>query len=248
MQDDLTHTMVHDLRNPLTGISIALQLLDDKLSEFVSPAQHRLFEIANNSTEKMISLVNAILDLSRLEQGHMPVNPSRTSIQELVTETMRQQSPLAADKGVQLLNHIDPALPPALADEELVGRILQNLVGNAIKFTPSGGSISIRAHTSFEDTAARGSTAPEQESLCISVTDTGPGIPPELQDRLFEKFVVGEHEARGSGLGLAFCKLAVEAHGGRIWVENQLGQGASIAFTLPVSEEADYDDIADEYV
>jgi NtrC-family two-component system sensor histidine kinase KinB len=238
MRDDLTHTMVHDLRNPLTGISVALQLLDAKLANVITPAQHRLFEIAANSTQKMIDLVNAILDLSRLERGQMPLNPAAVALADIVAETFRLQSPLSVDRNLELESRVAQTLPLVWADPGLISRVLQNLVGNAIKFTPAGGSVRVMAQ-------AHGGTMPSRERdtdterpyIQVSVTDTGPGIPPELKDKLFQKFVVGEQKERGSGLGLAFCKLAVEAHGGRIWVESELGHGATFVFTLPLAND-----------
>ena len=237
MREDLTHTMVHDLRNPLTGISTALQLLDAKLTELITPAQHRLFEIATNSTQKMVDLVNSILDLSRLEKGRMPLDPEPVSLPDVLAETLRLQSPLSLAKKLRMTTEVAPMLPLAWADGELIARVLQNLIGNAIKFTPAGGTITVAA--SLFDGAA----SEDDLWLRLSVTDSGPGVPPELQDKLFEKFVVGEQQERGSGLGLAFCKLAVQAHGGEIWVESEPGQGASFVFTLPGFDEADMESV-----
>jgi PAS domain S-box-containing protein len=239
MREDLTHTMVHDLRNPLTGISTALQLLDSKLEGTITPAQHRLFEIAANSTQKMVDLVNSILDLSRLEKGRMPLDPEPVSLPDILAETLRLQSPLSSAKKLQMNTVVAPTLPLAWADGELVARVLQNLIGNAIKFTPAGGTITIAARQ-YDEAVAEGRHTKEEEPLLhISVTDSGPGVPPELRDKLFQKFVVGEQQERGSGIGLAFCKLAVEAHGGQIWVEGEPGQGASFIFTLPGFDEGE---------
>jgi signal transduction histidine kinase len=240
MRDDLTHTMVHDLRNPLTGISVALQLLDSKLAEVISPAQHRLFEIADESIQRMLELVNSILDVSQLEGGRMPASPAPISLEELVAGTVRLQSPLCVARDLELRYDIPPGLPPAWADAELVSRVLQNLVGNAVKFTPTGGKVWVTAEL-CSDGKGVGERAESGLTpyLRVSVADNGPGIPPELQSRLFQKFVVGEHRERGSGLGLAFCRLAVEAHGGRIWVESEPGKGTTMAFTLPVANEGD---------
>ena len=240
MREDLTHTMVHDLRNPLTGISTALQLLDSKLVQVITPAQHRLFEIATNSTQKMVDLVNSILDLSRLEKGKMPLNRAPLLLPDLFAETLRLQSPLYSAKRLQMESVASPTLPLAFADAELIERVLQNIVGNAIKFTPDGGTITIQAQEwAAEASSAQGAQDVPCSFLRVSVTDSGPGVPLELRDKLFEKFVVGEQQQRGSGLGLAFCKLAVQAHGGDIWIEGEPGQGATFVFTLPVFREGD---------
>jgi PAS domain S-box-containing protein len=241
MRDDLTHTMVHDLRNPLTGVSTALKLLDRKLQEVLTPAQHRLLEIAESSAQKMVDLVSAILDVSQLESGRMPVNPVPVSLFDLVEETVDMQSPLATAHDLDLTTDVQAGLPFAWADAELVGRVLQNLVGNAIKFTPPGGRIVVRAQECEQEIQGI-----PFSFLCVSVEDTGTGISRELQDNLFQKFVVGGQEESGSGLGLAFCKLAVEAHGGRIWVESEPGKGAIFTFTLPIAAEEDVERVLQE--
>ena len=240
MRDDLTHTMVHDLRNPLTGISTALLLLDRKLEALLSPAQHRLLEIASRSTERMVELVNAILDVSRLESERMPLNPAPVSLTSLVADTLRMQSPLATAGHLRVAGDVPDDLPLIWADAELIGRVLQNLVGNAIKFTPRGGQVRVvarQSHGQLGEGESFGST--DASYISVSVVDNGPGIPLDLQGKLFQKFVVGEQEKRGSGLGLALCKLAVEAHGGRIWVESEMGQGTTFTFTLPVAHPQD---------
>jgi PAS domain S-box-containing protein len=241
MRDDLTHTMVHDLRNPLTGISTALKLLDRKLRGVLTPAQHRLLEIADGSAQKMVDLVSAILDVSRLESGRMPINPVPVSLPELIEEIIGMQSPLALAQDLDLVAHTQGDMPLAWADRELVGRVLQNLIGNAIKFTLPGGRVVVRAQECEQEMQGI-----PFSFLCVSVEDTGTGVPLELQDNLFQKFVVGAQGASGSGLGLAFCKLAVEAHGGRIWVDSEPGQGATFTFTLPIAAEEDVERVLQE--
>jgi PAS domain S-box-containing protein len=237
MRDDLTHTMVHDLRSPLTGVSVSLQFLTGKRADNLSPSQRRMLNIAREGTEKMIELVDNILDVSRLESGRMPLQRTSVSLADLVAETLRAQSPLAAEKGQRLESDAPPALPPAWADRELIGRVLQNLVGNAIKFTATGGMVKAVVRQGNQED-------PEPSHLYVSVSDNGPGIPAGLQNRLFQKFVTGEREGSGSGLGLAFCRLVAEAHGGRIWVESEPGQETTFTFALPVAQESDSQDRA----
>jgi signal transduction histidine kinase len=182
-----------------------------------------VIEIANESTQKMVGLVNSIMDVSRLESGRMPIKYVQTHLGDLVAKTLQAQGPLAADKGLRLEGDVPPTLPPAWADVDLIGRVLQNLVGNAIKFTPPGGVVRVTARVGERDSLP---------VLLVSVSDTGLGIPSEIRGQLFQKFVSGRQEERGSGLGLAFCKLAIEAHGEHISVESTLGQGTTFTFSL----------------
>ncbi len=224
MRDNLVHTMVHDLRNPLTVISGTLTFLNESVVDVLSPSQRQLWGIAHNSTEGMLQLVNAILEMSRLESREMPLEHTLISLADLATDVLYSQLPLATEKSLHLENDVPADLPLAWADAGLIKRVLQNLVGNAVKFTPAGGVIRVTASADASD----------QSRLLVSVTDTGSGIPPEMQDRLFQKFVTGPHEGRGSGLGLAFCKMVVEAHGERIWLESTSESNTTFTFSLPL--------------
>ncbi len=231
MRDDLTNTMVHDLRNPLTAISGALQMMR-LIGRDLSPEQRNFLGIASNRTDKMMDLINDILAVSQLESGHMPLERETFSISDLVSQTLHAQSLLAAKKELALENDIAPTLPSIWADPKLIERVLQNLVGNAIKFTPQGGAIRVTARL-------RAESSQEQTHSCsqrveISIADSGPGLSPEIKNSLFQKFVTGRQEGSGSGLGLAFCKLAVEAHGEQIWADSAPGQGTTFTFTLPL--------------
>jgi len=235
MREDLTHTMVHDLRNPLTNIRMALELLNQANIRPGAPApdgqQREVVSIALNSTQRMLSLVNAILDVNRLESGQMPLVRELLSLHDVVTEVFRMQIPLVMEKNLRLENGVAPDLPPPYVDGGLVRRVLQNLVGNAIKFTPDDGNIRVSA-----------GIEPDGSRVQVTVSDSGPGLPPEVRGNLFQKFVTGRHRERGSGLGLAYCRLAIEAHGGRIWVGNEPGRGAVFHFTLPLGASENGDD------
>ena len=221
LRDDLTHALVHDLRNPLAGIKGSLEVLAE---EAPASVQHEMLQIARANAERMLGLVDSILDVSRLEKGQLPLERQRVHLVALVGEALRLQRPLAAEKQLHLESDVSPDLPVLLVDARLAVRVLHNLVDNAIKFTPKGGTIRI---------SARLRSAPEQ--LAVSVSDTGPGVASSLRPRLFQKFVAGRGTGHGSGLGLAFCRLAVEAHGGRIWAEGDTAAGMTITFTLPVA-------------
>ena len=233
MRDDLIRTMVHDLRNPLTSLYMALQFMDQPRADNLLPNQRAMLEIALHSTQRMSKLVDNILDVSRLETGQMPLERPPVWLDEFIAGVIRGQSLLAAQKKLRLESDVPPMLPPAWADSRLVERTLENLIGNAIKFTPAGGLVRVAAQTVGHEDNGQGAQVSE---VSVSVSDDGPGITPDLQGRLFQKFVTGRQHESGSGLGLTFCKLAIEAHGGRIWVESELGQGTTFTFTLPIAE------------
>jgi NtrC-family two-component system sensor histidine kinase KinB len=225
-RDDLTRTMVHDLRNPLTVIMEALYLLTEP--DLTEADRQQILKSSQNSAQWMLNLINRILSISRLESGQMPLEPDRAQLVALVSDMLELQAPLAEEKQLRLQNDVPKTLPPAWVDTDLIGRVLQNLIGNAIKFTPRQNIIQVTAE--LEKT-----TIPAH--LVVAVQNPGPSIPPELQDRLFQKFVTGRHPEAGTGLGLAFCRLAVEAHGGRIWLESGTDHLTTFKFTLPIAEE-----------
>ncbi len=237
MRDDLTRTLIHDLRNPLTTISTSLQFLEQVSNNFSSD-QNFMLEIARSSTRKMLKLINTILDVSQLESGRMPLRYEPISLAMLVDDALRLHVPQASSKGVRLESSVPQSLPLAWADGRLVERVLQNLIDNAIRFTPQNGLVQVMASQ-----VGDGVTEPAPQ-LHVSVSNNGPGLAPEVQDRLFQKFVTGGEQGSGTGLGLAFCKLAVEAHGGRIWVESEPNSMTTFTFTLPLagpdSKQADW--------
>jgi PAS domain S-box-containing protein len=223
MREDLTRTMVHDLRNPATVVLGALDLLE---AEELTEMQREIAEVAQQGGQRLLSLINAILDVNRLESGQMPLEREPVRLDIIVAEMVEMEQVLTRDKHLTLTNTVRSDLPLISVDVDLLRRVLQNLIGNAIKFTPAGGHIVVEAQVD----PANG------QQLAVSVKDNGPGIAPDLQARLFQKFVSGRVRGRGSGLGLAFCRLVLEAHGARIWVESTPGNGAAFHFTLPISE------------
>jgi PAS domain S-box-containing protein len=224
LREDLTHTMVHDLRSPLTAISGALDVIELSGHEAFDAKQREMLSLARGGTERLLLLVNSILDLSQLESGRMPLERARVPLAPVVSETLDFESTIALQKNLYLENAVSETHPPLWADPVLLRRVLQNLVGNAVKFTPQGGRVSVAADR-------------EPGALRVDVRDTGPGVPAEIHGRLFQKFVTGAQKERGNGLGLAFCRLAVEAHGGRINAASREGGGAVFSFTLPLAPE-----------
>jgi signal transduction histidine kinase len=168
--------------------------------------------------------VDTLLDIARLEEGAMALGLLPLDLEGLVGEVLAEERPLAEKKGVTLESRLPESLPPVLADHDVLLRVLVNLVDNALKFTPRGERVWVAA-------------GPEPKGVRVEVVDAGPGIPVAERARIFEKFTQVQRQAetrRGVGLGLSFCRMAVEAHGGRIWVEDGPGgRGSRFVFTLP---------------
>lgn len=233
LREDMTHTMVHDLRAPLSNTLLALEMLREVIDDGDSRQQrHKLLEATHASTEKTLQLVNQILDMNRLESGELPLTRTAVALPDQIQKALDAFSPQIAQKQLQVVAHFPEALPPAWADAGLLVRVLQNLLDNSIKFSPRGGQIHIYAELAQPPGNAG---APR---LLVRVTDQGPGVPPAERQRIFDKYVTTADPARGSGLGLPFCALALNAHGERIWVETGPEKGASFVFSLapaPVS-------------
>jgi two-component system, NtrC family, sensor histidine kinase KinB len=225
LRSDLTHMLIHDLSNPLSAMQMALEMVqpaelgpNEPLAN--GPEAREAVNIIRRSNERAQRLVSGLLDVSRLESGSMDVEPEAVNAFILMEELRRELLPWAEENKLALRLEPAPGLPEVRADYELLDRVLRNLVGNAIKYTPAGGQITVRAQ-------------PEAAGVCFTVADNGRGLPEYVQQRLFQKFVRGPGPRHGHGLGLAFCKLAVEAMGGRIWAESAPGQGTAFHFTLP---------------
>lgn len=232
LREDMTSMLVHDLRNPLGIISATLEFAVSDLADTLSADQRHALDNVVHQASKMRSMIDRILEIDQLERQQAPLawRCAPVDVAPLIRAVLEQQRPLASASGLRLESAVPRALPLALADGELVGRVLQNLVDNALKFTPRGGTITVGAGTGESE---------GRPVLFVSVSDTGPGIPEEIRDRLFQRFVRGRQRERGSGLGLAFCKLAVEAQGGHIEVQGTPGRGATFTFTLGLAAPED---------
>ncbi len=223
MQDQLTHTMVHDLRNPLTNINLALEIMGKNPAR-LPEGDLDMLEVARQNTQRMLGLVNSILSVSRLENKKMPLHFQAFNIFNLAKEVIERQVSQAAQKNLRMANQISPTLPLVWGDTALTTQVIENLVGNAVKFTPTDGEVRLDAQFTGDP-----------PMMQLAVSDTGPGISDELRTHLFQKFVTGRVKGSGSGLGLAFCRLAVEAQGGSIWADSQEGEGTTFRFTLPIA-------------
>jgi GAF domain-containing protein/nitrogen-specific signal transduction histidine kinase len=233
MREDLTGMMVHDLRSPLTAVLSGLEMIKELvIDEDSDPLATHAVEVAGRSCESMLTMVNTLLDISRLESGRIPLERAPAPFTPLARRAVSHLSPLAAERGVIVRTELPPDLPLVEIDNEKIGRVLTNFLDNALKFTPPGEQVIIRA--THRNTEA-------ENVLVCSVSDAGPGIPEEYHEKIFDRFAQVHDQAalpgqRGTGLGLAFCKLAIEAHNGRIWVASEVGKGSTFYFTLPVAD------------
>lgn len=228
LSQDLTNMIVHDLRAPLSSVMSAIDLLTRGISGELTGTQQSLLGIAYDSSRQMLEMINTLLDISRLEAGRMPLNLEHCTVLALAEQTVERFAPLAQERKQVIEIDIPADLPSVYVDSALIVRVLQNLLVNALKFSGRGTTVFVSAFANSGDTS-RG------DFVTVTVRDQGIGIAPRDQPRIFAKF--GQVGARhsGTGLGLAFCKLAVETHGGRIWVESELGVGSTLFFTLPIN-------------
>ncbi|TFH34242.1 MAG: GAF domain-containing sensor histidine kinase, partial [Anaerolineales bacterium] len=222
LRTDLTSMIFHDLRSPLGNIISSLEVLQTSFEDDDETIQSVL-SIASRSSRRASRLVESLLDLDRLEADKAVLDKTEASIGALIAEAVEEIHPTAEARGQFLRIHLAPRLPGVLMDVDMIRRVLINLLENAVKYTRSGDHITISAQVG-------------DHQLTVSVRDSGPGISPKDRDRIFDKFfrLSGEARPKGLGLGLAFCRLAVEAHGGRIWVDSEEGKGSTFCFTLPV--------------
>jgi len=211
----------HDLRNPLHTISMCASLMLDLPLPPEQQAEH--LQRIKRSGERMNRLVQDLLDVAKLEAGRVAIATRQVEVGPMLREAYGMLASIAAEKGLHLELEVADGLQPIVADEGRVLQVVSNLVGNAVKFTPSGGTITIRA----EDAPG---------GVRFSVSDTGVGMTPEQLSHLFGRFwQANPSDRRGIGLGLSIAKGIVEAHGGRIWVESQPGVGTTFHFTLSAS-------------
>ncbi len=235
LRDDLTNMIVHDLRSPLSSVMAAIELLQKDTSH-ISMTSRNVLTIAHNSSTQMLSMINTLLDISRLEDGRLPLDLAACDVPSLIERARNQISGLAHDRGVLVQTDVQSPLPLARADAELIVRVVQNLLGNALKFSGRSSTVLVRAWPVESSVHSTGSTdSPPAPLICVAVSDRGIGIAPKDQEKIFTKFSQVSDRRGGSGLGLTFCKLVIEAHGGAIWVESALGAGSTFFFTLPVA-------------
>ena len=224
MKADFFASMSHELRTPLTSIKEGTGLLLDGVGGATTEKQQKLLGIITEESNRLISLVNTFLDLAKMEAGMMRYEFETTHIEPLIKRAVAEIAPLVEAKQIEFQSALDGPMPAVRLDPERILQVLRNLMGNAVKFTPKGGQVSIAAKT-------------HDGILEVSVKDSGPGIPAESLGSIFEKFSQGSHAGannrQGTGLGLAIAKNIITSHGGNIWAESQLGDGSKVVFVLP---------------
>ncbi|HSK67299.1 MAG TPA: GAF domain-containing protein [Anaerolineales bacterium] len=224
LRNDLTAMIYHDLRSPLANIVSSLDVLYSMVPEDDRETVESILKIAENSTDRIQRLVSSLLDVSRLESGQPVADQKVVDTMELIRNAIRDVTPVAGGRQQTLSADLPEQLPSIWVDEDMARRVLINLMENASKFSPARGSIQVGAHE-------------EGDFIHMWVKDNGPGIPAAEQERIFDKFtrLRGDSKPGGLGIGLAFCRLAVQGHGGRIWVESEPGRGAAFHFTFPTA-------------
>jgi PAS domain S-box-containing protein len=223
LRDQVLGIVAHDLRNPLSVARMQLDRLRLEHPELSSKA----IAAIERSTVRMTRLIEDLVDVTRLEAGELGISRARVVTRQLLADTMEAQQVLAARAGVELRLAPTGDLPEVWGDAQRLTQVLENLIGNAIKFTPTGGAITVGA-------------VPRGDDVLLWVTDTGPGIAPEALPHIFERFwQVSKTTRTGAGLGLPIVRGIVEAHGGRIWVESEAGRGATFYFVIPTVPDAE---------
>lgn len=225
LRDSMTAMIYHDLRSPLANIISSLELMEDGIPSGPSPQMKQLLQIATRSSAHMQRLISSLLDIKRLEAGQEITRKSEVKLEDLINQAVEISRPLIESKEIVLENLIPAKIPPLVVDEDMIRRVIINLLENAVKFSPMRSQISLGIR-------------PDHEHVLVFVEDQGTGIPDGFREQIFDKFVRLEVDgrSRGLGLGLAFCRLAVQAHGGTIWVENNTPVGSRFMFKLPVTD------------
>ncbi len=221
MRDEMLAVVSHDLRNPLSVILGTADLLLRKKD--LDQKSALLLERTRKSVKFMLNMIKDLLDVHKIDQGQFSIEEgmSKQNISRLLMEIIETQETLSKNKNIRLELDIGEDLPDVYINIEQIQRVFQNIIGNAIKFTPEGGTIRLSAK-------------PDSNNIQFCIEDNGQGIDPELMPRIFDRFSQAKKTASlGTGLGLAIAKGIVEAHGGRIWVESEISKGSKFYFTIP---------------
>lgn len=228
MKSDFLAHVTHELRTPLTSIHTGTQLLMEEIAGPITPEQKEMLRMMIDNSRRLIEMISALLDLSKIDAGMMQYRFALTDLKEVAEISVGKVRLLAEGRHVRLILNL-PQQPIMLrVDRTRIEQVIDNLLSNAVKFSPSDGVVQIRLD--LDRTAG---------TVRVAVSDTGPGIPPDSLPRIFDRFYQGPVVAEGvsgTGLGLALAKKVVEGHGGRIWADSDVGKGTTVQFVLPVKE------------
>jgi PAS domain S-box-containing protein len=228
LREDLTHMLVHDLRSPMVTIQGGLDMIEILIKGEESKEEVlEMLDISRRGGEQMMGMINELLSIHKFESGQLTLNLDPVSLPLLFEEVERSFYSVLKHVNITVSSKFVPGLPIMIIDRELIRRVLHNLIDNAIKFTADGGNIEAWCKPD-----------PENDNLILfGIKDSGIGFSQEVQEQLFQKyFSFGDKKSRrkGTGIGLYFCKLAVQAHGGDIWVESKPGKGSNFIFQIPI--------------
>ena len=227
MKSDFVSHVSHELRTPLTAIKGAVDLILREVAGPLTEKQIHYLTRVRSNTQHLAGLINDLLDLAKIESGRIEIKSSHVSLGGLVHDVVEALRPVAAEKVIALEATIGEPSILVWGDRDKINQVLTNLIGNAIKFTPVQGRVTVSVSRNGG------------ESVQVSVSDTGPGVAPDEKEKIFAKFYqiaeVNGESSKGTGLGLAIARALVELHGGKIWVESEEGRGSTFLFTLPVS-------------
>lgn len=225
-RDEFLAIVSHDLRNPLSSALMAADFLSEKLYAGADAETRSYLDVIGRNVREALSLISDLLDMERIGLGKLNLQIDCHDIGDIVQRSVKTLLPQATAKNVSLgVGTLDVAVA-VKCDRDRISQVLSNLIGNALKFTPSGGTVTLAVKR----------TSPDE--VQVSVTDTGRGIPEDMRKRIFERFwQIGKQDRRGLGLGLYISTMIVEAHGGRIWVDSEVGRGSTFHFSLPASHD-----------
>ena len=231
MKSDFISLVSHELRTPLTSIIGFVSFILDGKAGTINDRQRNSLTRVQRQSKRLAALINDLLDISRIESGRIQMEQTPISILDIVTQRIEEIRPQADEKSIQLDLTAPESVPQIFGDEARMGQVFTNLIGNAIKFTPNNGEVSVKVEA-------------DGNLLHVEVIDTGPGIPPEERQKIFDKFYqlsdISTRQQGGSGLGLSISKSIVEAHGGKLWIDDgNQGKGSNFQFVLPLVREDD---------
>ena len=231
MKSDFISLVSHELRTPLTSIIGFVSFILDGKAGAINDRQRSSLARVQRQSKRLAALINDLLDISRIESGRIQMDQAPIALLEIVTQRIEEIRPQADEKSIQLELTAPESIPDILGDEARMGQVFTNLIGNAIKFTPNNGEVSIKVEA-------------DGNLLHVEVIDTGPGIPAEKRQKVFDKFYqlsdISTRQQGGSGLGLSITKSIVEAHGGKLWIDDgNQGKGSNFQFVLPLIREDD---------